>query len=385
MKSIIYLDNNATTMVAPEVVKVMDGFFTKMYANPSSLHFFGQEVAQAVADAREVVAKRINCSAHEIVFTASGSEGDNLCIKGYCEANKDKGKHIITSKIEHPAVLNACKNLEEEGFSVSYLDVDKEGFVNPSDVEKSIREDTILVSIMHANNEIGSIQPIKEISELCKSKHIAFHTDAVQSFLKLPFDVKELGVTMASFSGHKIHAPKGVGFVYIKEGTKIRRQIDGGGQEFKLRAGTENTPYICGLAEAIKRTSDKDITYMKELQKYLLEELQKISGFRLNGPHDLDRRVCNNINVSSSLISGEMLLSELSKLGICVSTGSACSSKSTKASPVLVAINCPVEYLHGNVRISISRYTTRGEIDQLILGIKQILDKRSSFTLKSFK
>lgn len=382
MKKPIYLDNNATTKVDPKVVGAMLPYFTTKYANPSSLHFFGQSVANDVNKARELISEYINCDPSEIVFTASGSEADNLCIKGYCEINSTKGKHIITSSIEHPAVINTYKNLEKRGFKITYLNVNSEGFVAPKDVEKNIGIETILVSVMHANNEVGSIQPIEKIALICKDHGIAFHTDAVQSFTKVPIDVKKMNVDMASFAGHKIHAPKGIGFAYIKNGLKVSRQTDGGSQERLLRAGTENCAFIVGLAKAISLASDEDVAHMKRLQKYLIDSILTRGNVRINGPLNLRNRICNNINISTNKITGELLLNELSKQGICVSTGSACSSKSTKVSPILLAIDCPTEYLHGNIRISISKYTTKKEIYTFLEHFDKILNSKHDFVLK---
>jgi len=384
-KKYIYLDNNATTMVAPEVVEAMIPIFGKWYANPSSIHAFGTEVGNMLSRARQKIAESINCLPTEIVFTASGSESDNLCIKGYCEANKHKGNHIITSIVEHPAVINTYKHLEQQGFEITLLPVDSEGFINSVDLEKAIRPTTILASIMHANNEIGTIQPIEELSAVCFRYNIPLHIDAVQSYLKLPIDVKKMNVSMASFSGHKIHAPKGIGFAYINSDLAVVRQTDGGSQEYKMRAGTENTAYIIGLAKAIEMFSPKDVIYIRKLQSFLINKLTKLSGIRLNGPSDLSTRVCNNINISSNFMEGELLLNELSSVGICVSTGSACSSKLTKLSPILQAISCPVEYLHGNIRISISKYTTKEEIEIFLTEIKKLLKKKQMFGLKSVR
>jgi len=375
------LDNNATTLVDKRVEKAMRSWQTEYYANPSSLHFFGQQISGAIVQARKEIAMSINADPEEIIFTASGSEGNNLCIKGYCEANQNQGKHVITSVIEHPSVLNTCKHLTEQGFEITYLPVDSHGFVKSEDLERAIRPDTIFVSIMYANNEIGTIQDLAVLIEICNRHNIIFHTDAVQSFLKLPFDVKKLGLAMATFSGHKIHAPKGIGFVYKRKNVQIRRQIDGGGQEYGLRAGTENTAYIIGLNKAVKLFLTKDIRRMAVLQDYTIKELCKIDSIRLNGPTDLTKRICNNINFSVANIEGEFLLNELSKRKICVSTGSACSSKSTKLSPILKAINCPAEYIHGNVRTSLSKFTSKGEIDVFLNALRDIL-KESDGILK---
>lgn len=380
MKS-IYLDNNATTKVDPDVVKIMLPYFTEKYANPSSLHLLGQEVAESILMSRRIIAESINAKPSEIYFTASGSEGDNLCVKGFAEANKERGNHIITSIIEHPGILNSCKHLETQGFEVTYLSVDNEGFISLDELKKAIRPNTLLVSIMHINNEIGSIQPIKDIARICHNHGIVFHTDAVQSYQKARIDVRDFELDMASFSGHKIHAPKGIGFVYIKEGLKVTRQVDGGGQETKMRAGTENTAYIAGLAKATLLTTDKDRAKMQKLQKYLMDELENTSNIHINGPKNLSRRGINNINISSNRMEGAEILQKLSDRGIYVSTGSACSSKSQRVSPVLEAIGCPAEYIHGNVRVSLSKFTTKEEIDTFLTAFKDILNSATGSKL----
>ncbi|MEK9161030.1 MAG: cysteine desulfurase family protein [Patescibacteria group bacterium] len=372
MGKLVYLDNNATTSVAPEVQRVITRAL-KEYANPSSLHAYGIQASAKLAEARARIAASIGALPDEIIFTASGSEGNALCIRGFAEANKTKGMHILTTGIEHPAVIQSCKHLEEQGFSVTYLGVDEEGFVRIEELEAAIRPDTILVSVMHVNNEIGTVQDLKRIVAVCTAHQVPVHTDAVQGFLKEPFNVQEIGVALATFAGHKVHAPKGIGFIYRRKGVKIRREIDGGSQELGLRAGTENIPYILGLAEAVNQISSKDIARMKELQAYLATELLALPQVRLNGTHDFSKRVCTNINIAFENIEAEQLLNKLSARGICVSTGSACSSKSTKTSPVLLGIHCPTEYIHGNLRISISRYTTRGEVQYCVKELKNIL------------
>jgi len=372
MSKFIYFDNNATTAVTPEVQKTITKAL-KSYGNPSSLHFYGVQASEELQKARAEVARAINAHPEEIIFTASGSEGNNLCIRGFAEANKDKGNHIITTAIEHPSVINACKHLEEQGFSVTYLNVDSDGFVNLDELREAISDKTILVSIMYANNEIGTVQNLREIATICSEHNVSLHTDAVQGFTKLPFDVQTLPVSLATFAGHKIHAPKGIGFVYRRKEIKLRREIDGGGQEFNLRAGTENLPYILGLAKAVFLTTEKDVEHMKKLQKYLIDKLIQLPNIRLNGTTDLTRRICTNINISFENLEAEKLLNKLSDAGICVSTGSACSSKSTKTSPVLLAIQCPTEYIHGNLRISISKYTTKREVDYLLINLKRVI------------
>lgn len=372
MNNIIYLDNNATTAISPKVQDTIKQYLD-IYGNPSSLHFYGTEVFQDIQKAREKIARTINADPEEIIFTSSGSEANNLCIKGYCEANIEKGNHIIISSIEHPSVINTCKHLEKQGYIVTYLKVDAEGFVNIHDLEKAIKGETILISVMHVNNEIGTIQDIEKISEICIKHDIAFHTDAVQSYLKLPIDVKRMNISLASFTGHKVHAPKGIGFIFKKKGIKIEKQIDGGNQEYNLRAGTENVPYIMGLAEAVQEFSAIESDSVKSLQKFLFTELLNIQGVRLNGSGNMEKRIYTNVNVSFENLEAEIILQKLSEKGICVSTGSACSSKSTKVSPVLLAIGCPVEYVHGNIRISLSKYTTKNELEYFVATLKDVL------------
>lgn len=381
MKHNIYFDSGATTKVDDEVIAEISNSLREDYANPSSLHFMGVEVNKKIENARKIIAKSINAGADEIFFVASGSEADNLCIKGYCEANKEKGNHIITSSIEHPAVIKTYENLREHGFEVTYLEVDNEGFVDFEELKRAIKSNTLLVSIMHANNEIGTVQDIEAIAEFCKTRNIAFHTDAVQSYLKVPIDVKKMNISLASFSGHKIHVPKGIGFIYVRKGIDLKRQVDGGGQESQLRAGTENTPYILGLVKAITIFSEEDVKKIKKMQNQLIEYFNNKTGFIINGPTDLSKRVCNNVNISSSALSGEMIMMELSKRGICVSTGSACSSKSSRVSPVLDAINCDPQFIHGNIRITLSKYNSEKDVEILISEINKIVEEKNKFSL----
>ncbi|PIS04714.1 MAG: cysteine desulfurase NifS [Candidatus Buchananbacteria bacterium CG10_big_fil_rev_8_21_14_0_10_42_9] len=374
-----YLDNNATTKVAPEVCDVILDCLKKDYGNPSSLHKLGQASANLLAEARERVASSINAYPDEIIFVGSGSEANNLCIKGFCDFHADKRKHIITSSIEHPSVLEVYRVLEAKGFEVTYLPVNTEGFIALDEIEKAIRPDTFLVSLMHANNEIGTIQPIEKISQMCRRQNVIFHTDAVQSFLKVPLDVQKIPIDLASFSGHKIHGPKGIGFVYKRRGLSITSQVNGGGQEMKLRAGTENLAFILGLAKAIGIFDiKKDVMQMRKLQSHAIDKLLSMPNIRLNGPKDLVKRICNNINISVSHVEGEFLLEQLSQSNIFVSTGSACSSKSTKVSPVLRAINCPPEYIHGNIRISLSRYTTMKDVNNFIKEFERIVSGKGN-------
>jgi len=353
----IYMDNGATTMVDPLVVKD--------YGNPSSLHSFGTKAREAVESARKVIADKLGAKPQEIVFTSGGTESNNMAIKGIAGL-KGKG-HIITSSIEHPAVLNTCRQLESKGFKVTYLKVDSEGFVDPLDVEQAIKPDTILVSIMHANNEIGTIQPIKEIHDVCRKHGIPFHTDAVQSFTKTPLSASD--ADLISLSAHKIHGPKGVGALYIHDGLKLEKQNEGGGHEAGRRAGTENVPGIVGFAKAVEISQPPS----KELRDYIIDELLKIPGSRLNGPKN--KRLCNNINITFEGVEGESVLLYLDDKGIAVSTGSACSSHSLKPSHVLTAIGLRPEKSHGSIRITTSRFTTREEADYLIKSLKEIIKK----------
>jgi len=365
----IYLDNGATTMVDKEVEKAMLPYFTKIYGNASSLHKFGQEAKEALEKSRETIAKRINALPEEIIFTSGGTESDNLAIKGVAYANKDKN-HIITTKIEHHAVEKSCKALEKEGFKVTWLDVDKDGFINLEQLKKEIADKTILVSIIHANNEIGTIQDIEEIGKICKEKNVYFHTDTVQSFTKTEIDVKKQNITLASFSAHKVHGPKGIGALYIKKGTKIKKLSDGGSQENNLRAGTENIPYIVGFTKAVELAKQEHCKKMQELRDYLIEKVDKeIPEVKLNGSRK--ERLCNNINITFKYIEGEALLLRLDDKGIAVSTGSACSSRELKPSHVLTAIGLHPAMAHGSIRFTLSRYTTKEELDYAIKHLKE--------------
>lgn len=360
----IYLDNNATTQVDPDVIEAMEPFFRTYFANPSSLHFFGHSVSDKVEEVRSLIAQNIGCNSDEILFTSSGSEANNLCLKGYAFANRHRGNHLITSTIEHVSVLNSCAFLESQGFEVTYLDVNEEGFIIPETLQKAIKEETILISIAHVNNEIGTIQPLNEL--LAVSGDVPFHTDAVQSFLKTDFNVQNLNVALASFSGHKFHAPKGIGFIFKRKGIALAPQIHGGQQENELRAGTENVPYIIGLGKAIEKWDQKDVLHMKRLQTYLLGELKKIRGVKINGPEELDKRVCTNLNISLDVLEGESILHALSMDGICISTGSACHSKHSRISHVLQGIKCPPRFIHGNIRIGLSKYTSQQDVEAFL-------------------
>lgn len=367
-----YLDNGATTKTDPEVIKVMQKFFSEKYGNASSLHELGRDARKAVEDARKTIARSINAEPEEIIFTSGGTESDNLAIKGimeHCVAGK--GKHMITSKIEHPAVLNTCRCLQKQGIKVTYLDVDKNGIIDLDQLKRSIIKETALVSIMHANNEIGTIQPIKKIGKICHEKNITFHTDAVQSYTKENIDVKDMGIDLASFSGHKIHGPKGIGFLYKKKGIHICPLINGGSHESGLRPGTENVPGIVGLAKAVEISKKADLKNMETLRDKLIGELKKIPESILNG-HDT-KRLSNNVNFCFKYIEGESLLLHLDSKGIEASTGSACSSHSLEPSHVLTAIGLPAEIAHGSLRLTLSKYTTEEEIDYTVKRVKEVV------------
>jgi cysteine desulfurase len=367
----IYLDNAATTKADNEVVKAMLPFLTDKYGNASSMHSFGQEANAALEASRKIIAHSINASPEEIIFTSGGTESENLALRGTAYANKDKGNHIITSRIEHPAVLNTCKALEKEGFKVTYLDVDKFGLIDPKELEKVITKNTIIVSIMHANNEIGTIQDIDAIGSLCKKKGVYFHTDAVQSYTKVPINTKKTAVDLISMSSHKLHGPKGVGALYVRKGTRIVPIATGGAHERKLRPGTENVSGIVGFAKAVDIVKEDDNKRMLKLRDRLIKELLKIPHTNLNGHPSL--RLCNNVSVSFHFIEGESLLMHLDAKGIAVSTGSACSSHELKASHVLLAIGLKHEIAHGTIRFSLSKYNTEKEIDHTIKSVKEVV------------
>ena len=369
----VYLDNGATTQVAEEVAKSMQTILTKKFGNPSSLHNFGEDANKEMEKAREIIANRINAQPHEIIFTSGGTESDNLTIKGIAYANKDKGNHIITSSVEHPAVLKTCETLEKEGFKVTYLSVDKEGFIDLNKLKEKITPQTILVTIIHANNEIGTIEDIETIGKICQEKNIYFHTDAVQSFTKLPIDVKQMNIDLMSISSHKIHGPKGIGALFVKKGTKIKPLFNGGSQESKIRPGTENLPGIVGFSKAVEINEDNHVKDMEKLRDYLINGLKEIPDTLLNGPKD--KRLANNVNISFKYVEGESLLYQLNEKGIAVSTGSACSSHSLSPSYVLINIGLKPEIAHGSIRFTLSRYTTKEDIDYTIKNVKEIVKK----------
>ena len=375
MNKLVYLDNAATTKTAPEVVEAMLPYFTENYGNPSAIYSFAAANKDVVTDCRQIIADALGANANEIYFTAGGSESDNWALKATAEAYAGKGKHIITSKIEHHAILHTAEYLEKNGFEVTYLDVDENGLVNPEDVEKAIRPDTILISIMYANNEIGTIEPIREIGEIAKKHGVLFHTDAVQAFAHIPINVDECHIDMLSASGHKFNGPKGIGFLYIRKGVKIRSFVHGGAQERKRRAGTENVPAIVGLGAAVKRAvenMDRNIKIELELRDYLIERISKeIPYARLNG--DRTKRLPGNVNFSFRFIEGESMLIRLDMAGICGSSGSACTSGSLDPSHVLLAIGLPHEIAHGSLRLSLNEETTKEDLDYVVDNLKVIV------------
>jgi len=370
----IYLDNGATTQVDKEVVKAIEPYFLKTYGNASSLHIFGQEAKAALENSREIIAKKINAEPEEIIFTSGGTESDNIALQEIAYTNRDKGNHIITTKIEHHAIEKTCEALEKDGFKITYLDVDKDGFIDIEQLKKEITNKTILVSIIHANNEIGTIQDIEAIGKLCQEKNIYFHTDAVQSFTKTEIDVKKQNITLASFSAHKIHGPKGIGALYIKKATKIHSLMHGGSQENNLRAGTENIPSIVGFAKAVEIAKQEDCKNMGKLRDYFIEKVEKqIPETKLNGSRN--KRLCNNINITFKYIEGEALLLKLDDKGIAVSTGSACSSKDLRPSHVLLSVGLHPAMAHGSIRFTLSKYTTKEELDYTIKHLKEAVEE----------
>ncbi|MCH5340284.1 MAG: cysteine desulfurase NifS [Acetatifactor sp.] len=375
--TMIYLDNAATTKTAPEVVEAMLPYFTENYGNPSTIYSLGSTAKKAVNQARRTIAEAIGAKQEEIYFTAGGSEADNWALKATAEAYSQKGKHIITTKIEHHALLHTCEYLEKHGFEVTYLDVDGDGLVDLEVLKAAIRPDTILISIMYANNEIGTIEPIAEIGAIAKEKGILFHTDAVQAFGQIPLNVDELNVDMLSASAHKLNGPKGIGMLYIRTGVKIRSFVHGGSQERSRRAGTENVPGIVGFGAAVERavrTMDEKIKKETELRDYLIGRIEKeIPYSRLNGHRT--RRLPGNVNFAFQFIEGESMLIMLDMKGICGSSGSACTSGSLDPSHVLLAIGLKHEIAHGSLRLTLSEENTREEMDFVVEELKKIVTK----------
>ena len=366
-----YFDNAATTKIKPEVLKAMMPYLTEEYGNPSSLYCIGRNSKRAIEKAREQVASLINCDKNEIYFTGGGTESDNTALKGIAYRYKEKGNHIITTKIEHHAVLESCKALEKQGFEITYLNVDKDGIVDLQELKDSITDKTILISIMLANNEIGVIEPIKEISKIVKNKDIVFHTDAVQAVGNIPIDVKEMGIDMLSLSGHKIHAPKGIGALYVKKEIEFDKFINGGHQENNKRAGTENLAGIVGLGKACeiaKKNMDYHIRHTKSLRDYYLGEVKKkIKDIKING--SIEHRLPGNANISFLGLDSTALLLELDKKGICCSSGSACNSGETNPSHVLTAIGLDTDTAKSALRTTFGEFNTKAEVDYLVQNL----------------
>ena len=373
----VYLDNNATTKVDEEVVKAMMPYFSDYYGNPFSLHLFGNETGLAVTEARQTIADILKAKPSEIIFTASGSEADNLAIRGIAKAYKHRGKHIITSTIEHPAVKNTFIDLMEDGFEITMVPVDENGVMILDEFKKALREDTILVSVMHANNEVGTFQPVEEIGKITRERKIIFHVDAVQTMGKVEIYPEKMGIDLLSFSGHKFHAPKGIGVLYKRDGIRFAKVITGGNQEGKRRPGTSNVPYIVGLAKALKMaTENMKEEWVREetLRNYFEDEVSKrIPEIKINGKGA--RRLPGTSSITFKYLEGESMLLNLSLRGIAVSSGSACSSDSLQPSHVLLAMGVPAEYAHGTLRFSLSKYTTKEEIDYTIEALVEIIGK----------
>lgn len=374
----IYLDHSATTPVDPQVAELMMKYFVEYYGNPSSVHLFGREVRKALDEARSQVADLIGADTSEIAFTSGGTEADNLAIQGAAKARVKKGKHLITSAIEHHAVLDTFKYLAKNGYELTVLPVDEEGLVRVEDVRNAIRPDTILVSIMHANNEIGSIQPVEEIGKITREKDILFHVDAVQSLGKVPIDVRAMNVDLLTISSHKIYGPKGVGALYIRKGVRISPIVFGGSQERKIRSGTENAPGIIGFGKACElagQRMEEETAQMTRLRDKLIKGIfDRIDKVKLNGPSG-EKRLANNVNVSINFIEGESLLLSLDMIGIAASSGSACTSGSLDPSHVLLAMGLSHEVAHGSLRLSLGRQNTEEDIDYVLEELPKIVDR----------
>ena len=376
MSRFVYADNAATTPVSPEVIEAMAPCFSEVWGNPSSQHGKGYEAKAALDDARSRIASCLGCRPDEIYFTSCGTESDNWAIKGAAALMKKKGRtHIVTTKIEHHAVLHTCQALEKEGFEVTYVDVDSDGIVKMDELDAAITDKTALVAVMYANNEIGTVQPIGEIAKLAKSRGALSFTDAVQAVGNLEIDLSTLGVDMLAMSGHKIHAPKGIGLLYVRRGVRIANLIDGGGQEKRKRGGTENLPYIVGLARAVEIAVARipELDKVREKRDRLIDGLLKIPYSTLNGSRE--NRLAGNVNIGFEFIEGESILMWLDMAGICASTGSACSSASLDASHVLLAIGVPHEKAHGSIRLSISHETTDEDVDYILETLPPIIER----------
>ena len=370
----LYLDNIATTKVDPLVLDAVLPFFSEQFGNASSIHKAGKKPAEAIENARQIIAGKINCRPDEVYFTSGGTESNNWALKGSFFANKSKGCHIITSAIEHPSIIEVTDWLSEHKAEVTVLPVDKFGFIDPADIDKAIRKDTVLVSVMHANNEIGTIEPVAEIGEICHKKGVLFHTDACQSFTKEAIDVDAMHIDLMTLNAHKLHGPKGVGALYIRKGTSCEPFFHGGGQETNMRSGTYNTPGIAGFGKAVEMASDEDVQKMTGLRDFFISEIfARVEGVSLNGPQG-NLRLCNNINLGFSNVKGKKLFQALNKQNIITSAGSACSSTRLKPSHVLKALGYTDEKAHQGIRISLSKWTNKEELLFVIENIIEIVN-----------
>ena len=373
----VYLDNNATTKMDPKVLEAMMPFLTEEYGNAFSMHSFGKETGIAVSESREKIANLLKVKPEEIIFTASGTESDNIAVRGVAKAYKNRGNHIITSNIEHPAVKNTCKDLEKDGYEVSYIPVDENGVIKLEELVNAIRPETILISIMHANNEVGTIEPIKEIAEIAKKNRVLLHVDAVQTVGKIPVYPKELGIDLLTFSAHKFYGPKGIGGLYIRQGARVARTITGGGQERKLRPGTTNTPAVVGMAKALEicfEDMDNEIAKEKELRDYFEQKiLDRIPEVVVNAKSV--ERLPGTSSITFKYLEGESILLSLSYLGVAVSSGSACSSDELQASHVLLAMGIAPEFAHGTIRFSLGKYNTKEEMDYTVEQVVKVIEK----------
>ena len=373
----VYLDNNATTKMDPKVLEAMIPFLTEEYGNAFSMHLFGKETGIAVSEAREKIATLLKVKPEEIIFTASGTESDNIAVRGVAKAYKNRGNHIITSSIEHPAIKNTFKDLEQDGYKVTFIPVDSNGVIDVKALEEAITPETILISMMHANNEVGTIEPIKAIGEIAKKNRILLHVDAVQSVGKIPVYPKELGADLLTFSGHKFHGPKGIAALYIRQGVRVARTITGGGQEKKLRPGTTNTPAVVGMAKALEiacQDMDVEIKREQELRDYFEDEIVKrVPEVVVNGKSV--ERLPGTSSITFKYLEGESILLSLSYLGVAVSSGSACSSDELQASHVLLGMGIEPEFAHGTIRFSLGKYNTKEEIDYTIEQVVKVVEK----------
>ncbi|WP_418965960.1 cysteine desulfurase family protein [Cetobacterium sp.] len=373
----VYLDNNATTKMDPKVLEAMMPFLTEEYGNAFSMHLFGKETGLAVSEAREKIATLLKVKPEEIIFTASGTESDNIAVRGVAKAYKNRGNHIITSSIEHPAIKNTFKDLEQDGYRITFIPVDENGVIDVKKLEEAVTPETILISVMHANNEVGTIEPIKEISEIAKKNRVLLHVDGVQSVGKIPVYPKELGADLLTFSGHKFHGPKGIAGLYIRQGVRVARTITGGGQEKKLRPGTTNTPAVVGMAKALEmacENMDAEIKREQELRDYFESEiLNRIPEVVINAKSV--ERLPGTSSVTFKYLEGESILLSLSYLGIAVSSGSACSSDELQASHVLLGMGIEPEFAHGTIRFSLGKYNTKEEIDYTVEQVVKVVEK----------